>query len=140
MKLTLSSIPTKNNFNIYILILTHTSSNIIPQTLNFSKKASSELNRLLIKHLSVYHLNSFVLLLAKLAHMVTPVKNSPLKLLTTFTVILARLYSSLFSFMIVFNAKQTNIFLFISNNISLPLPFFENATHFNYRMSMHSNP
>ena len=126
---------TINNFNFYVLIQTHTSFNIVPSTPESSKKPSSNFNLLLTKLVSVYHLNSFMLLLTKLTHVVTLVKNSPWKILPSFTIFLTCLYGSLFSFMIALNANQTNTHLPIKpNNISPLLLFYENATHFNYRI------
>ena len=58
-----------------------------------------------------------MLLSTKLTHMVTPVKNSLLGLLTISTIFLTYLYGFLFSFMIVFH-KQINIFLL---NLIVPL-------------------
>ena len=52
-----------------------------------------------------------MLLSAKLILMVTMVKNSPLKHLTNFITFLTFLCGSRFSFMIVLNVKQINIFL-----------------------------
>ena len=60
-------------------------------------------------------------------------KNFLLKPLTIFLIFLTYLYGSLFSFKIVFNAKQIKKhFPIKTNKISPPLPFHENATHFNY--------
>ena len=61
--------------------------------------------------MSAYHLNSFMLLLTKLTHMVTLVKKSLLKLLTNFTIFLTYLYGFSVLFMTVLKANQTNTFL-----------------------------
>ena len=77
--------------------------------------------------------------LIKLPHMVISVKMFPLNLLTKSIFILIYIYGSLFSFMIVWNAKQTNKHFPIKPiSISPPIPFYENANHFNYGISMHT--
>ena len=99
---------------------TLTSSNIIPPILEFLKKFSLKLNPLLTRHVYVYHLNFFMLHLVKRILMVTPVKNSLLKLLTNFILFLTYLYGSQSSSM---TARQINIFLLNLKTFLLPFLF-----------------
>ena len=111
-------------------------SNIIPKlnlNLEFLKKSLLNLNPLLTKHVYVYHLNFFMLHLVKHILIVIRVKNSLLGHLTNSILSLIYLYGSLFSSI---ECQTNKHFPIKSQNFFPCLPFYESATHFNYRISM----
>ena len=77
-----------------------------------------------------------MLLLVKHTLMVIQVKNSLLGHLINFISSLIYLYGSLSSFMIALNVKLINISLLNPKMFLLLFLFYENATHFNYKISM----
>ena len=109
-----------NNYNISILTQTDIFFNIIPQTLEYSKKPSLKLNPPSTKPVFVKHLNSSMRLLKKPIHMATLVKNSLSRLLINSTTFLIYPYGFLFLFMIALNVKRINTFL-LNPLISPPL-------------------
>ena len=109
---------------------------IIHLTPEYMKTTSSKLNPLITKLAFVCCLNSFVLILTKLIHMVILLKKTPS--IKTFRHFGCNPHlPTWFSIFIQDWVEcQTNRNFHFENNTSPPLPFYENETYFNYRISM----